>query len=246
MYLAGEPLNLKINSPKENTCLRENSSATVVEPGYIYQKSENQGNVSWRWDAVLWKKKEKKIAAADCRNWDLWDSIKFVNLTPGTWCRRDPLNLHHQTLDKKSLSRRFCSCCLLLYKQEIISWRLYFPLSYASGCCFVIKMGDAGLEACSHWEPCGTGRPISVCERMSCSLGVCFGSCQPLPSVFIFLLSFLLSSAHPFRPSKFCSLSYGILCRRRICREQTGVGMLSPLVFDTEDTPEFCRRSAFC
>ena len=46
MYLAGEPLNLKINSPKENTCLRENSSATVVEPGYIYQKGENQGNVS--------------------------------------------------------------------------------------------------------------------------------------------------------------------------------------------------------
>lgn len=173
-----------------------------MEPGYIYQKAENQGSMSWSWDAVLWRKK-KEIEV-------LWDSIKFANLSPGSWCRRDPLNSPHQALDKKkSLSWLFCSHCLLLYKQELISWRLCFPLSYAPGCCFVIKMGDAGSEACSHWEPCGTGRPISVCERMSCSLGVCFGLCQPLPSVFIFLLSFLLSSAHPFRPSKFYSLLYG-------------------------------------
>ena len=34
---------------------------------------------------------------------------------------------------------------------------------------------------------------------MSCSLGVCFGWCQPLPSVFIFPLSILSSSAHSFQ-----------------------------------------------
>lgn len=47
------------------------------------------------------------------------------------------------------------------------------------------KMGDACFRGMLR-EPVGTGRPISVRNRMSCSLNVCFGRCQPLPSVFVF------------------------------------------------------------
>lgn len=92
-------------------------------------------------------------------------------------------------------------------------------------------------------SPFGTGRPISVRERMSCSLGVCFGPCRPLPSVFIFLLSFLLSSAHPFRPSKILvrALLHRILCKAAHLR-RTG-GMLSQPVFDSgRDTTGVSRQ----
>ena len=30
---------------------KKSYSAAVIEPGYIYQKTENQGNMSWSWDA---------------------------------------------------------------------------------------------------------------------------------------------------------------------------------------------------
>lgn len=139
----------------------------------------------------------------------------------------------------------------LLYEQEGICFRLYFPLSYAPGCCFVIKKkkGDAGLEACSLWEPFGTGRPIFCLQENVLFFG-CLFWLMSAPAKHLHL-SFYPSFYHPhtlFRPFQILiySLLHRILCRQPMSRDQTGVGMLSQLVFDSEDAPWFCRRSTFC
>lgn len=91
-----------------------------------------------------------------------------------------------------ALARGIIINLLLWHKQEWICFQLYFPLSYAAGCCFAHKKKKKNGwrrvgSMLSLGEPSGTVQPISVHKRMSCSLGVCFGSCQPLPSIFIFL-----------------------------------------------------------
>lgn len=72
-------------------------------------------------------------------------------------------------------------------------------------------------------EPIWTGQPISACYRMSCSLTVCFGWCQPLPSVFIFsfILPFIIQTLfQAFQVPHLPSFLPRIPFRQLICRHK--------------------------
>lgn len=72
-------------------------------------------------------------------------------------------------------------------------------------------------------EPIWTGQPISARYRMSCSLTVCFGWCQPLPSVFIFsfILPFIIQTLfQAFQVPHLPSFLPRIPFRQLICRHK--------------------------
>lgn len=123
----------------------------------------------------------------------------------------------------------------LWYEQDIFCFGLYFPLKLCTRMLFCNKKWVTQGWRHALWEPFGTSRPISVHKRMSCSLSVCFGPCQPLPSIFISLFPLPFYRPHtPFQTVQIlvcCALLYflphRILCRRLVCGEQTGSGMLS-------------------
>lgn len=94
---------------------------------------------------------------------------------------------------------------LLLYEQDRICLRLHFPLSYAPGCCFVIKNGwrrVGGMLSESPLEQAGPFLSTRECPVLWLFVLAHVSPCQASSSFF---LSFLLSSTHPFRPSKFSS-----------------------------------------
>lgn len=176
--------------------------------------------------------------------------VKFVNQILRTYrCKKK---------QKKNWSSHGGFVCRFAHKNKsecpVIIWtrqnlfKAAFPLKLCTRMLFCNKKWVTQGRRHAFWEPFGTGRPFSVHKRMSCSLAVCFGSCQPLPSIFIFLfiLPFIIHTPFQTFQILLCSLLHRILCRQLICREQTRVGMLSQLVFDSEDAPEFCRRSTFC
>lgn len=127
--------------------------------------------------------------------------VKFVNQILGPWCCKELVS-----------SWWFCVKFCTQNKTESpgvrrtwFCFRLYFSLSCAPGCCFVIKNGwrrVGGMLSESPLEQAGPFLSTRECPVLWLFVLAHVSPCQASSSFF---LSFLLSSTHPFRPSKFSS-----------------------------------------
>lgn len=153
-----------------------------VSMDHITSKTKNQGNMSC---GLLGYN-----TPADHKMEILRALVKFVNQILKTFVCR----FAHKNKSE---------CPVIIWTRQNL-FKAAFPLKLCTRMLFCNKKWVTQGRRHAFWEPFGTGRPFSVHKRMSCSLFV-LAHVSPCQASSSFFLSFLLSSTHPFRPSKFSS-----------------------------------------
>lgn len=123
----------------------------------------------------------------------------------------------------------------------LITFKWHFFQSYAPGCRVCNINGWRMIRGMFCCRPIGTSRPASVHKRMCCSLGVCVGWCQALPSSFIFLLS----PKYSFKPSRFSSAGFFFYQVAHFEENSGSRNVKSACVWLVEDTQSFARDLCF-